>query len=247
MQSIFDIGMYDGADTAYYLEMGCRVVAVEANPQLVNKAKQQFPAQIVSGQLTCINAAISANGEPAELTLSGDDLGSSTLFGERIAHMRPVGSITVPGLTIAQLFNRYGIPRYLKVDIEGADRFCVLSLTRDKCPAFVSFEIGSDVDELLVHVSALGYKRFKIINQNSFREVGNIECLYDRLARRLMRHLGYADPLLIRRAGRFFAAGRSSGPVPWRSDGHWRSFDETRSIITKMELPGWNDIHATLE
>ena len=239
--------MYDGADTAYYLEMGYQVVAVEANPELVDKAKQRFVAQIVSGQLTCINAAMSPKGEPVELTLSGSDLGSSTIFGERISHKRPIGSIRVPGVTIEHLFKRYGVPKYVKVDIEGADRFCVLSLTRENSPAFLSFEIGDDVEELLSHVATLGYKRFKIINQNSFREIGNIECLYDRIALRIMRDLGYADPLLIKRAGRFFVTGNSSGPVPWQGDGKWRSFDETRSIITTMKLPGWNDIHAALE
>lgn len=31
MQIVFDIGTYDGADTAYLLQSGCRIVAVEAN------------------------------------------------------------------------------------------------------------------------------------------------------------------------------------------------------------------------
>jgi hypothetical protein len=34
MRTIFDIGMYDGAESAYYLQSGYRVVAVEANPEL---------------------------------------------------------------------------------------------------------------------------------------------------------------------------------------------------------------------
>jgi FkbM family methyltransferase len=247
VQSIFDIGMYDGADTAYYLMSGYRVVSVEANPELVCKARKRFEHHISSGQLVCVHAAISPNGEPVELTLSGDDLGSSTLFGDKISHLRPIGRITVPGITMAHLFKQYGVPRYLKVDIEGADRFCVLSLTRESRPTFLSFEIGADVDELLVHAANLGYKRFKIINQNSFREFANVTCLYDRVARRLIRYLGYADPLMIRRAGRFFVSGHSSGPVPWESDGQWRSFEETRSIISKVKLPGWNDIHSSLE
>ena len=33
---IFDIGMYDGSDTRYYLNEGFRVLAIEANPVLVN-------------------------------------------------------------------------------------------------------------------------------------------------------------------------------------------------------------------
>lgn len=246
MQTIFDIGMYDGADTAYYLESGYRVIAVEANPELVNKAEQRFSAYISSGQLTCIHAAISSNGEPVELVLSGTDLGSSTIFRQKIADRRPLGCVKVSGTTLIHLFAKYGIPLYLKVDIEGADRFCILSLTKEHCPNFLSFEIGDDVDELLSHIASLGYKSYKIINQNSFRELSNVECLYDRIAKKIIRCLGYSDPLLIRRAGRFFIPGHSSGPLPWHSDGRWRSYDDIRSIICTKSLPGWNDIHATL-
>ena len=37
---IYDIGMYDGSDTRYYLNEGFRVLAIEANPVLVKRAKE---------------------------------------------------------------------------------------------------------------------------------------------------------------------------------------------------------------
>jgi hypothetical protein len=39
---IYDIGMNNGDDTAYYLQRGFRVIAVEANPALVSQAIQRF-------------------------------------------------------------------------------------------------------------------------------------------------------------------------------------------------------------
>ena len=36
----FDIGMYDGSDSRYFLDEGYHVVAVEANPELAAKAMQ---------------------------------------------------------------------------------------------------------------------------------------------------------------------------------------------------------------
>jgi len=247
---IFDIGMYDGSDTAYYLELGCSVIAVEANPEFVDRAKRRFATNIGSGQLTCINAAVSPNGENVNLNLAWDTPASNSLFSDRITNQRPTCAITVPGVTLHQLVEQFGVPDYLKVDIEGADHLCVLSLTSEAHPTFLSFEVGDDVDKLLSHVEAIGFRRFKIISQSSFRNLANQWCLYDRAAHRLMRYMGYLEPLMVRRAGRFFSTGRSSGPVPWRSDGPWRSGDATRSALHKARtataLSGAYDIHATI-
>ena len=39
---IYDVGMHDGDDTAYYLDKGFQVVAVEANPVLVQSGRERF-------------------------------------------------------------------------------------------------------------------------------------------------------------------------------------------------------------
>lgn len=247
---VFDIGMYDGADTAYYLEAGHRVVAVEANLALVEAARERFAAPIAEGRLTLVHAAVSADGAPVTLTLSGVDLGSSsTVVTESwLASKRPSGRVTVSGTTLAQLVTAHGLPHYLKVDIEGADRLVVLALTAAQRPPYLSFEMGEDVDELIAHAAAVGYRRFKVVNQSSFRELANQDALRDRLALRLLRELGYGEPRLVRRAGRFFVVGHSSGPVPWRGDGRWWSAAEVRARLAAARASGalyaWYDIHA---
>ena len=56
---IFDIGMYDGSDTRYYLNEGFRVLAIETNPVLVQRAKELlFYDEIKSGRLKILNFAI---------------------------------------------------------------------------------------------------------------------------------------------------------------------------------------------
>jgi FkbM family methyltransferase len=250
MHTIFDIGMYDGTDTAYYLSLGGKVVAVEANPLLVQRGKERFAAEIASGRLTIVNAAISTDTAPVTLMLSADDLGASSMFSDRVAERQPMGSITAPGLPIVDLMQQYGVPDYLKVDIEGADRFCILHLTRDTRPRYLSFEIGPDVEELVEHVRAMGYTRFKIMNQVSLREIANEANLRDRVAHRLARYLGLDEARQIRRAGRFFAAGLCSGPVPWKSDGRWHSVEETLARWRRAQARGLTahyDIQAALD
>jgi hypothetical protein len=51
MKIAFDIGMYDGADTAYYLESGYKVIAVEANPNLAEMERSIFASPISRGEL----------------------------------------------------------------------------------------------------------------------------------------------------------------------------------------------------
>jgi GDP-mannose 4,6-dehydratase len=56
---IYDIGMHNGNDTAYYLYKGYRVIAIEANPVLVERAKKRFADEINNNRLTILNVGIS--------------------------------------------------------------------------------------------------------------------------------------------------------------------------------------------
>jgi FkbM family methyltransferase len=248
MKTIFDVGMYDAQDTIYYLEQGFRVVAVEANPNLVQRAKERLSSYVESGQLHLVNSAIGLKGDTIELVVCGDDLGSSTVHRERVANRNPIGSYSVPAISIQELFEIYRVPYYLKVDIEGADRLCVLALTCMTRPQFLSFEIGDDVEELVMYAQEIGYKRFKIINQTNFFELANERRIYDRVAHRIMKYMGYTNHERVRRDGRFFNVGHSSGPVPWRSDGNWYSGQKVllrwREAKKSNMLSGWYDMHV---
>ena len=57
---IYDVGMNNGDDTAYYLRRGFRVVAIEANTRLAKCAAERFRTQISSGQLRILNIGIAA-------------------------------------------------------------------------------------------------------------------------------------------------------------------------------------------
>lgn len=248
MRTVFDVGMFDGADTRYYLEEGFRVIAVEANPELVENAKKKFQGYVSAGQLFLVNAIIGTDNSKKILYVSGDDLGSSSILEERVAGRNPVGSYVVEGTTIQELINKYGVPHFLKIDIEGADHLCVQGLSEGNRPEFLSFEAGPTAEELLEHAEAIGYRQYKLINQCNFLALGRERRLYDRLVLRTFRMLGYAEPKEVRRAGRFFQRGHSSGPAPWCSDGKWVSRGELISQWRQLHGSGdvscWYDIHA---
>lgn len=249
MALIFDIGMFDGEDTAYYIEDGNTVVAVEANPRYVALAASRFAEAIAAGRLHCVHAAISPDGQPVTLTQSVRDPASSSTDASRVSVEEIAGSVTVPGVALESLFETHGIPQYLKVDIEGADRFCILPLSSAMRPPFVSFEIGDDALELTEHLAQIGYSSFQIVSQPHFRAYPHVWPLTDRIANRVITTLGYREPAYIRRAGRFFRRVGSSGPLPWKYNGHWQPMRQATAMIEQLNADPraqglWFDLHA---
>jgi hypothetical protein len=55
---VYDVGMHEGEDTAYYLKKGFHVVAFEANPELIARNKRRFAPEMVSGRLVIVEGAI---------------------------------------------------------------------------------------------------------------------------------------------------------------------------------------------
>ena len=55
---IYDIGMNNGDDTAYYLQRGFRVIAVEANPALVSQAIQRFEREVAEDRLVVLTSVL---------------------------------------------------------------------------------------------------------------------------------------------------------------------------------------------
>ena len=250
MKLVFDIGMYDGADTEYYLTEGYTVVAVEANPQLVEKASRKFSDYLASGQLRIVNKAISDTAsEEITLYISGQDLGSSSIFDDQVSEKDPAGSFSVNTTTLSDLIQEFGTPHFIKVDIEGADKYCILPITSSERPEYVSFEAGEDIAELVSHLENVGFTRFKAINQCNFYELSNQETFVFRLKRKLIHMLGYSSPTMVRMNGRFFRLMHSAGPAPWVSDGKWHSAADLmttwRQAESSGELRGWYDVHAS--
>ena len=126
----------------------------------------------------------------------------------------------------------------------------MLGLDAPTRPQYLSYEAGEDFEELLQHCRKIGFRKFKIINQLSFRGLANQGNLRDWLILGVLRRLGYAEPEYVRRAGRFFVSGHSVGPAPWSSDGAWQSAEEASARWNRAKranaLNGWYDVHASV-
>jgi FkbM family methyltransferase len=229
---IFDLGMNNGDDTAFYLSRGFKVVALDANPALCTNATKRFRAAIDDGRLTILNAAVwDKTGHATFYVNLDNDHWSSLDAGWAGREDSRCKEITVPCVTLASLFAEFGAPHYLKIDVEGVDKSVLEQLRESELlPLYVSVEdcrFGFQYMELL---AACGYDGFKLLDQSTVCQM--------------------TDPT----TGRGFPAG-SSGPFGNDVPGEWRSHSDIVKLYSRTvrDLAGkrlaartqWWDIHCT--
>jgi FkbM family methyltransferase len=160
---IYDVGIHRGFDTAHYLDLGYRVVAIDADPRMIRHCTERFAPEIASGRLRLLNAGIS--DRPGILPFYCSEHDDWNSFDASIATRNGTSAevIQVECVLFGQIIKTHGIPYYLKIDIEGSDLCCIKALSNSDLPAYVSCEMYTT--DALCHLRALGYSRFKLINQ----------------------------------------------------------------------------------
>jgi FkbM family methyltransferase len=173
---VFDIGLHKGEDTNFYLRKGYKVVAFEASPDLVESCKKRFKVEIAEGRLHIVEGAITAEPGPGPIRFYKN--AKATVFGTIRADWNTrnetIGSggevIEVSRVNIAACLEEFGVPHFMKIDIEGADTVVLNALKGfAERPAYVSIESNkvdlNEVQKELDVLSALGYARFLAVQQ----------------------------------------------------------------------------------
>ena len=175
---IFDVGLHLGEDSEFYLKKGFDVVAVEASPANAVKAAKRLKGYVDSGRLTIVNKAITSDEGPVAFFVSDRSIWGTTdpNTAERNRHLgSSISEITVPGVPFHRLLEQYGVPYYMKIDIEGADTLCLegLMASADR-PKYVSIESSkTSFDDLVNEFSLLqrlGYRKYKVVPQHRIDE-----------------------------------------------------------------------------
>ena len=176
---IYDVGMHTGEDTEFYLRKGFRVVGIEANAQLCEECAHKFSAAIGSGQLQIINKAISHTVGTIDFFLNEQVSiwGTANLEWVKRNEARGFKShpVKVEATTIRDVILKFGVPYYMKVDVEGMDSVCLEGLLSvEEKPKYISVEASAtsikDTFTQLHLLDQLGYTRFKIVPQLNITE-----------------------------------------------------------------------------
>lgn len=166
---IYDVGMFTGSDTEFYLKKGFRVVAIEAAPAQAEQAAKRLRHYIDSGQLTILSVAIAENDGPMDFYLS-DEASLSSANPDNRGHLAGFVKAKVQGSRFSSILEQHGMPYFLKVDIEGSDVLCLEALREFAArPKYISIESSRDSWSKLLAEFALfkelGYTRFKVVPQ----------------------------------------------------------------------------------
>jgi len=160
---VYDLGMNNGDDTAYYLHKGLKVVGIDANPSMCERCKERFKNEINDGRLIVLNIGVSEYTGKSEFYINGREPEISTFFPRKFnddAHEWRSESIEVR--PFSSLVSSFGYPHFVKIDVEFCDKYVLRDmLMNDIRPKFVSAECHEiDVYRLLV---AMGYEEFNLV------------------------------------------------------------------------------------
>ncbi|WP_428376857.1 FkbM family methyltransferase [Lichenicoccus sp.] len=227
---VVDLGVSEGNDTAYYLAKGFRVIAVEADPGQFQALCHRFADNIASGALMLLNFAASDKfGATIEIFVHQVHQGVSGIAkrgevaDDYIRHV-------VTTIDWRTLLAQAGVPRYLKIDIEGNEApFLKGLLECGGMPEFISVECHQIRPVEMLHEA--GYRRFRLVDQNP---AGGFQ-----LASRQL------EGLAIESAD--FRHGTGPFGLDIFGDGHWSDLDgfkaawvEARPQMSRT----WFDCHA---
>lgn len=252
IRTVIDVGMNNGDDSAHYLSQGCKVIAVEANPILVQRARVRFREEIASGQMVIEPVGICDHPRKIPFWINEErDVFSSFNHARASRDGMKCRPIDVECVRFDSLLRKHGVPYYLKLDVEGLESHCLESLQSFGLPEYVSVEAES-LEHLLL-LWQLGYRQFKVVDQmrhnSRFPDFTN-DNVFSRLAKRAC---SYADRFKNRVFRVAFPRG-CSGPFGENTAGGWQTIEEVSynwlhmhfgySTRGTLSSNSWYDFHA---
>ena len=164
---VFDIGANVGNRTAVFRNLDAVVVAVDPQPSCVTRLRKRFGAD---PKVTVVPTALGEREGEAELLVS-DASTISSLSPEWVDAVRKSGrfgayrwnrTVVVPLTTLDKLIGKYGVPAFVKIDVEGFELPVLKGLSQPV--GAVSFEFVPEYIEAAMqcvrHLDSIGMTRF---------------------------------------------------------------------------------------
>lgn len=171
MDLVFDIGANEGNTVDIFIKYAKKVVAFEPNPELSNRLRYRFSKKNV-----VVDTRAISNKSGLQNFYISDFHTLSTFSKDWIQNSRFSYTsswnleLEVETTTLEDVIDEYGIPDYIKIDIEGYEFEVLTSFTRLVDKTIIAFEWSEEelykLKLILKHLYSLGYGNFYIAHND---------------------------------------------------------------------------------
>jgi len=121
----YDVGAYIGDYTETLACAAAKVIAIEPQPSCIRELRARFRGD---ERITIVPIALGAENGSSELFLRENRRNSSLI--EKWNNREVIGSVTVPVKTLDEMIKAYGLPDYIKMDVEGFELQVIRGLSK---------------------------------------------------------------------------------------------------------------------
>jgi len=223
---VYDVGMNNGDDAAYYLRKGFDVVGIDAHAGLCAQCTTRFAQEIAEGRMRVVNVGIGEREGTLDFYPNDAEDPISTFHPSYWTDRSWGKPVPVPVRTLSSLIREYGEPHFVKIDVEFFDHVALIDLLRAGIvPEHISAE--AQLIDVYCALVAMGYDRFKLVIGKTIPQTFRNQDLRA-LDGSAFRH--EFSPI-------------SSGPFGDDLPGAWLDKDQVLRQLLEVGL-GWVDLHA---
>ena len=175
----FDIGSNVGDTIHYLLTRYDKIVGFEPNPSLAEHVSNVFQ----NNNVKIVQKGLSSKKEIKPFYISDVKNVISTFSNDWITKSRFTGNdwntvINVESITLDDVIDLYGIPDFIKIDVEGYEYEVLKGLTKLLDNTLFGFEWAEELfdntENAVKHVQDIGYTKFAYTNEDNLSLMDNL-------------------------------------------------------------------------
>lgn len=177
-QLVFDIGAHVGSRSHTLIEIGAKVVAIEPQPLFADFVEKHLGKQLEGFERVAVGATrgsvdlLISSRHPTVTSVSSSFV-EAAKKNPGFSHVNWDGKVTVPMVRLDDLIEKYGVPAFIKIDVEGAEAAVLSGLSQPI--DLIAFEyipaMPSVANEAIAKLVSMGDYRFNRVEGETHRFV----------------------------------------------------------------------------